>query len=240
MATEKARPAKSGAQTGDRKTGSLPRDGAAGTAPSRAASARPARGRSRQKEETAAGILQAARELFAELGYEATTTRAIAERAGVAVGTVFAHYPDKNHLLGETLRAEIQQVLAQTLSTVPPKKPLEDRLVHLSAGLLTYYVEQRQLSRELIRHATFQEGEEADAFNRQMRDFVGVCRQQIEAAIAAGELPVGCDPGALARCYLAFHFYVVNACLRGEPITAQDALRQLRALVRTLLAGYTR
>lgn len=194
--------------------------------------------RHQQKAATADAILQAARSLFAELGYDATTTRAIAERAGVGVGTVFAHYPDKNHLLGETLRHEIQQVLAQTLAKVPVAGSLEDRLVHLSAGLLRCFVEQRQLARVLIQHATFQQGDEAEAFNRMMREFVQVCRQQIEAALSQGELKTGCDAAALARCYLAFHFFVVNGCLRDERMSVDDALHQLRALVHTLLAGY--
>ena len=201
---------------------------------------RPVSSRSRQKAETAAAILQAARELFAEQGYEATTTRAIAERAGVGTGTVFAHYPDKNHLLGETLRHEIQQVLKETLATLPAAQPLEDRLVHLSAGLLSYFIEQRQLARELIRHATFQEGEEAEAFNRMMRDFAMVCRQQIDAAIDDGTLLKAADARALARCYLAFHFFVVNTCMRSAAMSIQTALDQLRAMVHTLLAEYHR
>ncbi|MDW7709875.1 MAG: TetR/AcrR family transcriptional regulator [Deferrisomatales bacterium] len=46
-------------------------------------------------------ILHAAEELFAERGYDGTSTSAIAERAGVAHGTVFHHFRTKENLLLE-------------------------------------------------------------------------------------------------------------------------------------------
>jgi AcrR family transcriptional regulator len=50
-------------------------------------------------------LLDAAEELFATHGFTATTTRAIAERAGTSTGMVFYHFPSKEALL-ETLLAE--------------------------------------------------------------------------------------------------------------------------------------
>ncbi|WP_026962803.1 TetR/AcrR family transcriptional regulator [Alicyclobacillus herbarius] len=44
-------------------------------------------------------IIQAAVEMFAEKGYAATSTSEIAERAGVAEGTIFRHYKTKKDLL---------------------------------------------------------------------------------------------------------------------------------------------
>ena len=39
-------------------------------------------------------ILDVAEQLFIELGYEQTTTRAIATRAGVPVGSLYQFFPD--------------------------------------------------------------------------------------------------------------------------------------------------
>ena len=44
-------------------------------------------------------IIQAARELFAEQGYEATTIAQVAKKAGVAVGTVYLYFKNKPELL---------------------------------------------------------------------------------------------------------------------------------------------
>ena len=56
--------------------------------------ARTARG-----EQTRAAIFDAALALFRERGFEATTMRAIAERAGVSLGASYHHFPSKSHLV---------------------------------------------------------------------------------------------------------------------------------------------
>ncbi len=50
-----------------------------------------------------AKILEAAAEVFAERGAEASTEE-VAARAGVAIGTVFRHFPTKKDLLGAILK----------------------------------------------------------------------------------------------------------------------------------------
>ena len=57
------------------------------------------------KEQTRDKILRAARKLFVGKGFDQTTTRHIAARAGIAVGTLFNYFPSKE-ALGMTLVAE--------------------------------------------------------------------------------------------------------------------------------------
>jgi AcrR family transcriptional regulator len=46
-------------------------------------------------------ILQAARKLFARHGYDGTTTKELAEKAGIAEGTLFRHFANKKAILVE-------------------------------------------------------------------------------------------------------------------------------------------
>jgi len=55
--------------------------------------------RTREAAETRAGILDAAERLFAERGFDATPTSAIAEAAGVPKGLLFYYFPTKPQLL---------------------------------------------------------------------------------------------------------------------------------------------
>src|SRR5919109_3809949 len=92
-------------------------------------------------EQTRALILETALELFRERGYEETTMRAIAERAGVALGNAYYYFASKEHLIqafyartheehvaacaerldhGKTLRERLQTVLATKLETIEP------------------------------------------------------------------------------------------------------------------------
>ena len=57
------------------------------------------RRREYQKRETRRLLLDTAYDLFLEKGYEKTTIKKLAERAGVAQGTIFKHFPDKTALI---------------------------------------------------------------------------------------------------------------------------------------------
>ena len=58
------------------------------------------------KAETRQRILDAARQLFAASGYEASTTRGIADAAGIANGTLFNYFANKEAILA-SLVAEV-------------------------------------------------------------------------------------------------------------------------------------
>jgi AcrR family transcriptional regulator len=59
----------------------------------------------REREEMQALILDAAKTLFVERGFEATSMRAIAEKIEYSVGTIYLYYKDKNALI-QDLHAE--------------------------------------------------------------------------------------------------------------------------------------
>lgn len=56
-----------------------------------------------QKQATREKVLEAARDLFNDVGYEETTIRAIAERAGVSVGSVFTTFASKAEVLSHVM-----------------------------------------------------------------------------------------------------------------------------------------
>ena len=59
-----------------------------------------------------ARILAAAQEVFAERG-AAASTEEVARRAGVAIGTVFRHFPTKPELLAAIMKARLADVTAR-------------------------------------------------------------------------------------------------------------------------------
>ncbi|MEN8136255.1 MAG: TetR/AcrR family transcriptional regulator [Thermodesulfobacteriota bacterium] len=61
------------------------------------------------KKKTAQKILRAAEKLFTSVGYKDTTTRQIAEQAGIATGTLFNYFPSKETLAMSLLAEEISQ-----------------------------------------------------------------------------------------------------------------------------------
>jgi len=79
--------------------------------------------------ETQARIFAAALELFRERGYEAATMRAIAERAGVALGNAYYYFRSKEHLI----QAFYSRTHEEHLAAVRPRL---DRLRDLKSRLL--------------------------------------------------------------------------------------------------------
>lgn len=62
--------------------------------------------REQKKQATRKTIMDVAKELFIEKGYETTSTELVARRAGIGSGTLFNYFPSKAELLVEVMRAE--------------------------------------------------------------------------------------------------------------------------------------
>ena len=74
--------------------------------------------RERKKQRTRETIARAARELFAERGYHATTLPDIAEAADVSTRTIFAYFPSKEDILFSDI-AQLKDALARALAERP-------------------------------------------------------------------------------------------------------------------------
>ncbi|MGB8652001.1 MAG: TetR family transcriptional regulator [Mycobacteriales bacterium] len=77
--------------------------------------------REERRRRTEAAILEAARELFAELGFERTTIRAVAGRAGVDPALVMQYYGNKEGLFAASARWQVDhgQLLEAALGDLP-------------------------------------------------------------------------------------------------------------------------
>ncbi len=82
--------------------------------------------RQMQAEATRAAILEAARSLFAEKGWSATTIAAIAKMAGVATETVYSHFGNKRAMA----QAMVVAAMRGNEPNVPMMEQAERRLVH--------------------------------------------------------------------------------------------------------------
>jgi AcrR family transcriptional regulator len=96
-------------------------------------------------------ILQAAVHEIAELGLGAPTAK-IARRAGVAAGTLFTYFPNKEALLNELYLELKGEVYAKVNAKFPHKGTLERRARHMWSSFLDWalaFPEKRKVSAQL-------------------------------------------------------------------------------------------
>jgi AcrR family transcriptional regulator len=101
---------------------------------------------------TRSRILEAARALFADGGYEAATTRDIAAQAGIGVGTLFNYFPSKE-AIAMTMVAECLQTERRKQDGRRRCEGLEEDLFALVAADLRALRPHRGLIRPLLETA---------------------------------------------------------------------------------------
>jgi AcrR family transcriptional regulator len=103
------------------------------------AAKRPAGRRAQNKQAIRKRIVSAALNLFQTKGFEATTTRAIARKAGIAEGTVFNYFKTKEDIALHFFEQEVDQAIAAVRENPRLRKaPLEEKLFTLVHSQLEF------------------------------------------------------------------------------------------------------
>jgi AcrR family transcriptional regulator len=95
-------------------------------------------------DQTKSLILETALEMFHERGYEQTTMRAIAEKAGLALGNAYYYFHSKEHLIQAFYRRTHEEHLAASRPALEKERTLKGRLLavmHLKIRTIEPYHE---------------------------------------------------------------------------------------------------
>ena len=186
--------------------------------------------RTRQK------VLDAARTLFAERGYEPATIRDIAKGAGMSTGAVFANFQDKAELF-EAVLAEDMAKLAETLrAAAAAETSVRARLLAaLTAGYHSS-LEQLPLVQAVIARSWFQPVASEMRAREAIKPLVMVVSDALQAGVREGELRQDADVRLLSE--LIYDAYLSNyrrAAYDGW--TIQQLTDQIGKQVDVILAG---
>jgi AcrR family transcriptional regulator len=112
--------------------------------------------RERFKETTLQAVLAAAEEVFADAGLHAAHMGEIAERAGVAVGTLYNHFADREALLAGLAEARFKEMLANIDGALKAsaERPFRERARALVVAMLTYYERHQKFMRIFLQGET--------------------------------------------------------------------------------------
>jgi AcrR family transcriptional regulator len=147
-----------------------------------------------QKQATREKVVEAARSLFEEIGYEETTIRMVAERAGVSVGSVFTTFESKVDIFNYILFEKFEALFSE-LQRIAPY--LKGTACHRIASLMSiaYGVECRQLDL-MISHLAASYGwprRIEDEHNKRRARLVGLFRDMLDQGVTSGEIRSDAD-----------------------------------------------
>jgi AcrR family transcriptional regulator len=177
-----------------------------------------------QLAEKRAQILRAARQLIAEGGFHEAPVQAVASMAGVAVGTVYKHFPSKSALFAEVVGETSQRELEVVAAIVMADGTARERLISAIRAFSERALRARRLAYALVAEPV---DAEIDVTRLKYRRALGrVFETLIEQGIRANEFPSQ-NIGPSAAC-------LVGACIEGlvgplspETITDEEERRHL-------------
>lgn len=177
--------------------------------------------RERSKIDKRRRILEAAREVFIEHGYDAATTREIAARADVSIGTVFVYAKDKRDLLLQIVNDDLEAINAKGQSVLERPGTVLERLLAYFRLRYRYWASEPRLARPALRETSDflhlqidpaqgeQLGEETQRFYSRRPLLLRQIEQMLRQAQEAGEVAADVRPDLVAS--LVFSLYLVEA-----------------------------
>ena len=86
-------------------------------------------------------IIRAALELIAEHGFHGAPMAMIADQAGVAAGTIYRYFENKDVMITELYQDLEGRIYSALMEEYASEKPIRERFLHLGKALLRYFIE---------------------------------------------------------------------------------------------------
>ena len=215
-----------------------------GSAATTAEKARPASShidlglRERNKIDKLRRIKDAARELFLSKGFDDTTTREIALRAGVGIGTLFIYADNKRDLLFLVANEELADITSKAEASVKDNISCLQNLLNVFRHHYEFFGRQPQLSRLMLREMMFyEEGRQADQFRVIRERIIRLVVTIMDQAKTAGMIRPSEDIGFVG--WVAFCIYQVELrrWLATKTLNVDEGIASLRRALELLMRG---
>jgi AcrR family transcriptional regulator len=143
------------------------------------------RRRSLDKGERRTQILEAARDVFARLGYHQATIDHIVAGAGVARGTFYLYFEDKRAVFAELIDRFSARLAAAIVRIVPgdPARPVDDQVRENIRAIIAVCLNERVMTKILFTDAVGID----PAFDRKLSSFYDEVNQLLTESLRDGQ-----------------------------------------------------
>ncbi|HEY6419844.1 MAG TPA: TetR/AcrR family transcriptional regulator [Candidatus Binataceae bacterium] len=200
---------------------------------------RPPGFRDRQKQDRECRIVAAARKLFARKSYAETAMEDVAERAGLAVGTIYNYFPSKSALLFAIIRGETESVLARGRKILddPTRDPVAAVSALTGIFLDDFTREDRRLWRELFGAAIAEPSTVGQRLFEADAHLVSQLETLLERYRSNGVLASDTEPMPVATVLYSVCFTWLTAYLMNDAISAEMVRNEIYRGTTIVLRG---
>ena len=185
--------------------------------------------RSLAKQQTREKVLQAARQLFCERGYEAATIRDIASAAGMSTGAVFASFDDKSELFEEIIGQDAAAMAGPMRAAAAEGSTIEESLIGLFGVAYQFQCRQIPLVQAGMAVSWTRSNDHEETLRDDLRPILALIDEVLGRGAARGELSQAADLGLLSGMvwdlYMAGYRRAVFDGWSAEDLTANLARR---------------
>jgi AcrR family transcriptional regulator len=190
------------------------------------------------KEDKLRRIKSAARSLFVKNGYDDASTREIAKRADVALGTLFSYAANKRDLLFLVVNDELDEVARRAAASVRHELSLTENLVSALSHVYEFFGREPRLSRLILREMQFYEtGSQARRFGKTRERMLYLVTESVRIAQSKKEISRKESPETIGVVIFSIFQMDVRRWLSGKKISLPDGIANLRRGIRVVLDG---
>jgi len=115
-------------------------------------------------------IAQAAKEVFAERGYQRATLEEIAQRAGMSKATIYLYYRNKDNLFVHVIEDLVNTAMAAAAQEASTARPPLEKLASMVRGKVEFYEREREFVRIYLNEKQGQEVAPKDPHKKALRE----------------------------------------------------------------------
>jgi AcrR family transcriptional regulator len=194
--------------------------------------------REKNKRDKLLRIKNAARELFILKGYDDTTTREIAIRAGVGMGTVFTYAENKRDLLFLIANEDLAETTARAASHVSPGAPMVSNLMAIFRDHYEFFLKQPGLSRLTLREMMFYEsGTQANRFKATRELLISLVNEAVHHGKSRGEIASEEDHQLIGWVIFCVYQVELRRCLSETKPDLNGGMASLANALKVVIEG---
>jgi len=184
-------------------------------------------------------ILASASDLFAKNGFKGTTTKAVAQGAGINEALLFRHFPNKEKLYSKLLKSKIEDFEVYFLPQIARAKnqELPDAL-SLIARVTVAKMKRDQTFLRMMLFSALENHPMSRRLYQQRLPLIEFMEKLFQARMDKGEMESS-DPGLLARAFFSmiYHYVLITKIFRARTYFKKSEKEVLAGFIHVFLNG---